>query len=269
MSAAARILQRERRSSFLVTSATLLRWHRELVKRKWTPRVPSSLVGQDSVIEPGFSTAYQDWDRRWADESERSDWREPEPAVVELLTRLWARQASHVLDVGTGIGRHALFLAREGFFVSALDASPTGVEVARKQAKAAGMAIHFRIGPFVPFPYPDAAFDFVLAWNVLYHGDGRTARAAFAEVSRVLRPSGLFLATMLSKRNAYFGRGQEIRPDTFVIEGDEGDKSHPHFYVDASTLLDMLGDLSMLSLTDLEQGQPGSCHWVIVAERTS
>ena len=38
LSAAARILPRERRSSFLVTPATLLRWHRELVKRKWTYR---------------------------------------------------------------------------------------------------------------------------------------------------------------------------------------------------------------------------------------
>jgi hypothetical protein len=38
LSAAAGILPRERRSSFLVTPATLLRWHRDLVKRKWTYR---------------------------------------------------------------------------------------------------------------------------------------------------------------------------------------------------------------------------------------
>ncbi len=38
LSAAARMLPRERRESFLVTQATLLRWHRELVRRKWTNR---------------------------------------------------------------------------------------------------------------------------------------------------------------------------------------------------------------------------------------
>jgi putative transposase len=38
LSAAARMLPRERRASFLVTPATLLRWHRELVRRKWTYR---------------------------------------------------------------------------------------------------------------------------------------------------------------------------------------------------------------------------------------
>lgn len=38
LSAASRVLPRERRESFLVTPATLLRWHRELVRRKWTYR---------------------------------------------------------------------------------------------------------------------------------------------------------------------------------------------------------------------------------------
>jgi len=38
LAAAARVLPRERWSSFLVTPSTLLRWHRELVRRKWTYR---------------------------------------------------------------------------------------------------------------------------------------------------------------------------------------------------------------------------------------
>ena len=38
LAAAARLLPRDRWSSFLVTPQTLLRWHRELVARKWTYR---------------------------------------------------------------------------------------------------------------------------------------------------------------------------------------------------------------------------------------
>ncbi len=38
LAAASRMLPRERWSSFLVTPQTLLRWHRELVRRKWTYR---------------------------------------------------------------------------------------------------------------------------------------------------------------------------------------------------------------------------------------
>jgi putative transposase len=38
LAAAARVLPRERWDSFLVTPQTLLRWHRELIRRKWTYR---------------------------------------------------------------------------------------------------------------------------------------------------------------------------------------------------------------------------------------
>ena len=36
LAAASRVLPKERWSSFVVTPTTLLRWHRELVRRKWT-----------------------------------------------------------------------------------------------------------------------------------------------------------------------------------------------------------------------------------------
>jgi hypothetical protein len=38
LAAASRLLPRDRWSAFLVTPQTLLRWHRELVRRKWTFR---------------------------------------------------------------------------------------------------------------------------------------------------------------------------------------------------------------------------------------
>src|SRR5438128_747945 len=38
LAAASRILSRDRWSAFVVTPQSLLRWHRELVKRKWTYR---------------------------------------------------------------------------------------------------------------------------------------------------------------------------------------------------------------------------------------
>src|SRR3989440_10475330 len=47
----ARFLSRERWSAFLVTPATLLRWHRELVRRRWTyARGPRGQRGLDTVL---------------------------------------------------------------------------------------------------------------------------------------------------------------------------------------------------------------------------
>jgi hypothetical protein len=56
LAAASRILPKERWSSFVVTPATLLRWHRELVRRKWiykpkrTGRPPLDPQVQELVI---------------------------------------------------------------------------------------------------------------------------------------------------------------------------------------------------------------------------
>src|SRR2546427_8282218 len=47
----ARLLPRERWSAFLVTPATLLRWHWEFVRRRWTyPREPRVRRGLDPVL---------------------------------------------------------------------------------------------------------------------------------------------------------------------------------------------------------------------------
>ncbi len=48
LAAASRLLPRERWSSFLVRPQTLLRWHRELVRRKWTYR-KRTVPGRPSV----------------------------------------------------------------------------------------------------------------------------------------------------------------------------------------------------------------------------
>ncbi len=54
LAAAARILPRDRWRSFLITPPTLLRWHRELVRRKWTYR--RARVGRPP-IDPGLREA--------------------------------------------------------------------------------------------------------------------------------------------------------------------------------------------------------------------
>jgi putative transposase len=55
----ARLLPRERWSSFLVAPATLLRWHRELVRRRWTyARKPRVRRGLDPAVVDGDNCRY-------------------------------------------------------------------------------------------------------------------------------------------------------------------------------------------------------------------
>lgn len=214
-----------------------------------------------------LDTAHERWDEWWGQAKQRAHWSEPEPAVVELLQVLQSRGATRVLDVGAGIGRHALAFAAAGFEIIAVDASQTGLDEIQRSASALDLTIEARIAPFTELPVDVKSIDHVLAWNVLYHGDRETVRTAFAECRRVLRDDGSFQLTMLSKRHRAFGVGHEIRPDTFVDKGSKGDKDHPHFYVDEGGLASLLtgAGFALVSLTEVDQNPPGGWHWVALA----
>jgi SAM-dependent methyltransferase len=74
-----------------------------------------------------------------------------------------------VLDVGTGTGRAALLIAREGGDVKAVDPSDAMLSVARKRAAERGLSITFGLGDAHALEFPDRMFDVVVSLRVLMH----------------------------------------------------------------------------------------------------
>lgn len=211
-------------------------------------------------------TAHRAWNERWQTAAGRADWERPDEDVVRESARAYERGARRALDLGCGVGRHALHLARTGFETFAMDASESGLARVRALAAEQGLAVDARPGLMTQLPYEDASFDYVLAFNVIYHGDGPVVAAAIEEISRVLRPGGVYQGTMLSKRNASYRVGAQVAPDTWV-RPDEDDKDHPHFYCGAAELVALFSGFELISLHDGEHAKPGTWHWHMVAER--
>jgi len=101
-----------------------------------------------------------------------------------------------VLDVGCGTGTLAIAIkprVGEGE-VHGIDASPEMIEVAKDKAAKARAEVDFQVGLIEAIPFPDATFDLVTSSLMLHHLPDDLKRKGFAEIRRVLKPGGRFLA---------------------------------------------------------------------------
>ena len=155
-------------------------------------------------------------------------------------------------------GRHALLFAEHGFAVEAIDGAAAGLDFARHEAAARGLRLSLRQADADALPFADQSFDYVLSWNVIFHGSLGDVGRRLAEIWRILKPGGLYQGTMLSKRDMQFGRGRPVAPDTFIRGSDP--KAHPHYYCDLAGLAVLFAGFELLSLNQEEQRRPGSWH---------
>jgi 2-polyprenyl-6-hydroxyphenyl methylase/3-demethylubiquinone-9 3-methyltransferase len=96
-----------------------------------------------------------------------------------------------VLDLGCGGGFMAEALARLGAEVTAVDPCDEVIAIANEHAAANGLSIDYRVGAGEGLPVASHAFDCVICADVLEHVEDLDR--VLDEVTRVLKPSGLFL----------------------------------------------------------------------------
>ena len=84
----------------------------------------------------------------------------PQP-VVQQLVALGAVKGE-VLDPGTGPGHHAIYYASKGYSATGIDASPTGLERARENARKAGVSVNFQLADATKLEGLENRFDTVV-----------------------------------------------------------------------------------------------------------
>jgi SAM-dependent methyltransferase len=108
-----------------------------------------------------------------------------------------------VLDVATGTGNAALPAARAGAIVTALDITPSLLEIGSRRATAADLDVDWVLGDAQALPFADASFDRVLSCvGVQFCADHD---AAASELIRVCRPGGR-IALVAWTREGFIGQ---------------------------------------------------------------
>ncbi len=210
------------------------------------------------------------WDTQWADPEARKSWQVPESRALHTIAKLCEQRAPDALrslDLGCGAGRHILAMVTAGIESYGCDASTSSLDLVSEQLAQTSQVIRLSQANMTSLPYQDKFFDYVLSWNVLYHGSRQELNLAVSEVKRILSQGGLFEATFISKRNSNFGKGVEIDVHTW-IDSSQDDKAHAHCYANKADLEEILDGLRIIEIEEYEQkNYAGAWHWYIKAQK--
>src|SRR5262245_54135002 len=112
-------------------------------------------------------------------------------ATKDLAAMLAPSAGAHVLDIGSGLGGPARYLAKVcGCRVTGIDLTAEFVAAAADLTRRTGLTdrVDFRQGSALNLPFQDASFDLAWSQNVAMNIDDRPRY--LAEMRRVLKPGG-------------------------------------------------------------------------------
>ena len=125
----------------------------------------------------------------------------PDPDLVRLVEskRIAVGRA---VDIGTGPGHDAIYLAKKGFRVLAIDIAPAALDLARANAEKAGVekAIGFRIADILDLSSPSSSASFMHdrgCFHFLAPGDWKKY---IDRIHDVLAPEGYLLLRTFSDK---------------------------------------------------------------------
>lgn len=160
------------------------------------------------------------------------------PTVYNFVELLKQEKKEKILDLGCGTGRHSLYLAQNGFMVTATDISQKGVDVTEKKVKEYGFPIETACHDIRNIPFKDNTFDAILCSWVSGHGDVDDMKKHAKEMLRVVKTGGLIFVDYPSKEDKQYRVGIEISKDTF-LDNMPGEEKIPHHYSDKQEILDL------------------------------
>jgi len=110
-----------------------------------------------------------------------------------------------VLELGSGPGRNALYLAEHGSQVDAVDLAKTSVDWANDRARERQLDVSFRQANLFDLSFEQGAYDFVYDSGCFHHIAPHRRNDYIRVVSDALRPGGCFALTCFVEGGQYGG----------------------------------------------------------------
>lgn len=146
-----------------------------------------------SQCMPSFRNEREHWNQKYRESP--GSWLEPDILLLrgfsEYIRPLFPA-AGHALDLAGGAGRHAIWLAEQGWEVTLIDIAEVAVEQARQNAGSLASHLHLVVHDLTGFQFSQMQFDVVMAFFYL-------DRRIFPEIVKTVRPGGLLIYKTLTR----------------------------------------------------------------------
>ena len=123
----------------------------------------------------------------------------PSAEIVSLAARL--PRGAQLLDLGCGEGRNALFLAEQGFEVTAVDLSEHGIRKLRSMAASQNLAARAEVGDMRSYRF-DRAFDLIISHGCLHLIERPDWKRLLESIKAYTAPGGYNVVAVFTDRIA-------------------------------------------------------------------
>lgn len=176
------------------------------------------------------------WDRRY-DTAEYVWHTEPNQFLPGLIDGL---EPGRALDLACGEGRNAVWLARQGWSVTAVDFSAVGIEKGRRLAADSGVEVEWVVADVTTWPGRVGTYDLVIIFYVQLAAPQRAAMLATA--ARALAPGGRFVMVAHDRSNLTDGVGgpqdPTVLPTPELIRTDLRASEAPDLVIDRAETIE-------------------------------
>ena len=114
----------------------------------------------------------------------------PSLELIALAAADMPKRNARVLDVGSGGGTDAIFMAQSGFRVTGVDVSAAALKIAEKRAKKAHVEIDWLRGSVLELPLCSESFDFLTDRGLFHLIEDHDRTRYASELFRVLKNRG-------------------------------------------------------------------------------
>jgi len=154
------------------------------------------------------------WDERHAARQPIESF-EPDPTLVDEIGSL---RPGRALDLGAGDGRNAIWLAIQGWQVTAVDFSQVALDRGRALATASGVRVEWQLADLLEWSPGASRFDLVTLFFIHLPSDER--RDVYARAAAAVAPGGTLLIVGHDRTNLVDGVGGPQDPTVLFTPGE-------------------------------------------------